>query len=97
MRPGQSRFVTACQQLLVLAAVLAVLTPAANVISLDIVGTPPAAATSNPTASGGPAARNADAGTTVAEVPDHVIDPIVTEYPLTPPAGQRLATGRGKT
>jgi hypothetical protein len=104
MRPGQSRFVTACQQLLVLAAVLAVLTPAANVISLDIVGTPPAAATStsgststDSTPSGAPAARNLDAGTTVAEVPDHVIDPIVTEYPLTPAAGQRLAPGRGKT
>ena len=92
MRPGQSRFVAVCQQLLVLAAVLAVLTPAANVISLDIVGTPPASTSTAP-----PVARNLDAGTDVALVPDHVVDPVVTEYALTPAAGQRLAAGQLKT
>ena len=92
MRPGQSRFVAVCQQLLVLAAVLAVLTPAANVISLDIVGTPPASTSTAP-----PVARNLDAGTDVALVLDHVVDPVVTEYALTPAAGQRLAAGQLKT
>lgn len=37
MPTNKIRFVTACQQVLALAAVLAVLTPAANVISLDVV------------------------------------------------------------
>jgi hypothetical protein len=37
MPPSKIRFVTACQQVLALAAVLAVLTPAASVISLDVV------------------------------------------------------------
>ena len=41
MRPGQARFVTACQQMLALAVVLAALTPAAAVISLDVVGQGP--------------------------------------------------------
>ena len=41
MRPDQARFVTACQQLLALGVVLAVLTPASGVISLDIVGERP--------------------------------------------------------
>ncbi|KQZ75239.1 FG-GAP-like repeat-containing protein [Nocardioides sp. Root151] len=41
MRPNKARFVTACQQILALGAVVAVLAPAANVISLDVVGTRP--------------------------------------------------------
>lgn len=41
MRPSQARFVTACQQLLALAAVLAVLAPAAGVLSLDLSGPEP--------------------------------------------------------
>jgi hypothetical protein len=39
--PNRSRFVTACQQLLALAVVLAALTPAASVVTLDVVGTGP--------------------------------------------------------
>src|SRR4051794_26449714 len=55
MSPNRSRFVTACQQLLALAVVLAVLTPAAGVVTLDVVGsapdgTPAGAAPSRPTA-----------------------------------------------
>ncbi len=42
MPPSKIRFVTACQQVLALAAVLAVLTPAASVISLDVVRESPA-------------------------------------------------------
>src|SRR5687767_2093625 len=37
MRPSQARFVTLTQQLLAIGAVLAVLGPAANVVSLDVV------------------------------------------------------------
>ena len=43
MRLVQARFVTACQQLLALGVVLAVLTPASGVVSLDIVGEHPGA------------------------------------------------------
>jgi len=39
--PNRSRFVTACQQVLALAVVLAALTPAASVITLEVVGTGP--------------------------------------------------------
>jgi len=41
MTPPRSRFVTACQQVLALGVVLAVLTPAASVVTLDVVGTGP--------------------------------------------------------
>lgn len=43
MHPGKSSFVTACQQLLALGAVFAVLAPATSVISLDVVSEAPAA------------------------------------------------------
>jgi N-acetylmuramoyl-L-alanine amidase/FG-GAP-like repeat len=39
--PHRSRFVTACQQVLALGVVLAALTPAASVVTLDVVGTQP--------------------------------------------------------
>jgi len=42
MSPRKARVVTACQQLLALGAVLAVLTPAAAIVSLDVVGQGPA-------------------------------------------------------
>ena len=42
MRPSQAHFVTACQQVLALGAVLAVLTPAATLVSLDVVREVPA-------------------------------------------------------
>ena len=41
MRPNKARFVTACQQLLAVGAVLSVLGPAADVVSLDVVVTRP--------------------------------------------------------
>jgi len=37
MRPNKARFVSACQQLLVFGAVFAVLAPAANVVSLEVI------------------------------------------------------------
>ena len=48
MTPSRSRFVTACQQLLALAVVLAVLTPAASLVTLDVVGSGPEGPTARP-------------------------------------------------
>ena len=76
MRPVQARFVTACQQLLALGVVLAVLTPAAGVLSLDIVGAP------HPT--GTPALAGTLASATV---PTSAVASEVTEIPLTTEAG----------
>jgi hypothetical protein len=45
MTPKRARFVTACQQLLALAVVLAALTPAAGIVTLDVVGGPSAGTT----------------------------------------------------
>ena len=42
MTSNRSRFVTACQQLLALAVVLAALTPAAGIVTLDVVDSGPA-------------------------------------------------------
>ncbi len=49
MHPSKARFVTACQQTLALGAVLAVLAPAAGVVSLDVIGQHPGAAPESPT------------------------------------------------
>ena len=77
MRPVQARFITACQQLLALGVVLAVLTPAAGVLSLDIVGAHPAPA-------GSPALAGALASATVPTSP---VASEVTEIPLTTQTG----------
>lgn len=80
MRPGQARFVTLCQQLLALGAVIALLTPATGVISLDIVAEQPG--------SGEPATgRQGAVAKLRAEVPTEAVAPTVTEVPLTLPAG----------
>ena len=50
MQPHQARFVTVCQQLLALAVVVAILTPAAGVISLDIVTRQPVGSPAGTTA-----------------------------------------------
>ncbi len=44
MPPSKTRFITACQQILALGVVLAALTPAASVVSLDVVREPPSGA-----------------------------------------------------
>ncbi len=85
MRPGQARFVTACQQLLALAAVLAVLTPAASVISLDIVS-------GDRVHEAGRQLRATGSGTDTAVVATEAVDPVVAEYALTPTASQRGST-----
>ncbi len=88
MGPGQARFVTACQQLLALGVVLAVLTPAASVVSLDVVGSAPDGTA--PAASAAPAAAFRPAS---AVVPTEAVDPVVKEYPLTAAPGQKPAAG----
>ena len=83
----RSRYVTACQQLLALALVVAALTPAASVVSLDVVRSEPR-----------PAGRRARRPLTAelaayerqkrqpATVETAPVDPKVTEVQLTPPA-----------
>ncbi len=91
MRPGQARFITACQQMLVLGAVFAALTPAASVISLDVVGRVPLTDSPRQPVSG--AAGRAPAARLSAMVPTAVVDPVVAEYALTPPLGARTVAG----
>lgn len=84
MRLVQARFITACQQLLALGVVLAVLTPASGVISLDIVGQHPGAA-----GSGGPAVISGALRS--ATVPTAAVESSVTEVPLTTSTGNARA------
>ncbi len=84
MRLVQARFITACQQLLALGVVLAVLTPASGVISLDIVGQHPGAA-----GSGGPAVISGALRS--ATVPTAAVESSVTEVPLTTGTGNARA------
>ncbi|WP_109508177.1 FG-GAP-like repeat-containing protein [Nocardioides speluncae] len=73
MPPSKARFVTACQQLLALGAVLAVLAPAADVISLDVVPRPSVDATH---------ATNVALAGDRTEVATAPVEPTVSEYPL---------------
>ena len=108
MPPRKTRFVTACQQLLALGVVLAALTPAASVVSLDVVHDKPA-----------PTARQVRDGSLPADlpaelpaklsaytrsqsrtsvVPSEVVDPDLTEYPLTEAtSGPAETSGRAAT
>lgn len=102
MSPRHPRFVTACQQLLVIGVICAALTPAANVISLELVPRDPSgsAAAGSGTAAprgvpalGSPSASMAayaKATTLKAEVPTTVTESVVSEYSLTAPAGARM-------
>ena len=99
MSPRHPRFVTACQQLLVLGVICAALTPAANVVSLELVPRAPSesGAAAGSTATGAAAslpdasmAAYARATNLKARVPTTVVDPIVEEYSLTAPAGARI-------
>ncbi|HEX5018101.1 MAG TPA: hypothetical protein VFX15_11025, partial [Actinomycetes bacterium] len=94
MTPNRSRFVTACQQLLALGVVLAALTPAASIVTLDVVGTGPGAG-----GGGGPAiARPTALAAYTAQaqqksrVPTTPVKPHVREVQLTAPRG---AAGQG--
>ena len=81
MHSLQARLVTACQQTLALGVVLAVLTPAAGVLSLDVVGQAPGSATSRTPGSVLPAELAS------ATVPTGTRDAEVTEVPLTTAVG----------
>ncbi len=83
MPPSKTRFVTACQQMLALAVVLAALTPAASVVSLDVVRETPGTA---PTGAAGELSAYARAATRRSVVPTEPVDPTVTDYSLTPAA-----------
>jgi uncharacterized protein with LGFP repeats len=86
MRHNKARFVTICQQVLVVGAALAVLGPAADVISLDVVTRPEAAVGTYSDVPAGPAAPSPApaapaAPTRVEKAP---VDPTVTEVPVKP-------------
>jgi hypothetical protein len=93
MRPSQAHFVTSCQQLLALGAVLAVLTPAASVISLDVVGEAPTPAGPGGISAGSGHAVELSAYTRESRreslVPTAPVDAEVTDYALTPQPGVR--------
>ena len=92
MRPCKAHFVTSCQQLLALGAVLAVLTPAASVVSLDVVHTPGSsagAARAQAPVPGRPvpaprAASKDRREPPTATVPVAPVEPVVHEVALTP-------------
>jgi hypothetical protein len=95
MPASKSRFVTACQQLLALGAVLAVLTPAASVITLDVVHEPGAPAVAAAPASA--LAAYAAASAQASLVPAAPVEATVDEVALTAPAataGARVAAPR---
>lgn len=93
MRPSKSSFITACQQMLVLGAVLAVLAPAAGVISLDVVTRHPADTAAGLVRHG--AIKTESAPALVATRP---VDAHLTSVALTPtatsPQVKSGATGR---
>ena len=87
MPPSKTSFVTACQQFLALGVVLAALTPAASVVSLDVVRESPLGAQQQAPLQGDLAAYTR-AAQQPAKVPTEVVDPTVDEHQLTVPAGQ---------
>jgi hypothetical protein len=92
MRPSKAHFVTSCQQVLALGAVLAVLTPAASVVSLDVVRTPdsstpgadPSQRHEQQERTGRPGSpRTGPVVRPESIVPAVPVDPVVTEVALT--------------
>ena len=82
MRPSKARFVTACQQALALGAVLAVLAPAAKVVSLDVGGQGPGTPSQPPRPAVPAAVLSPDREP--ARVPTGEVEPEVREYDLQP-------------
>ncbi|WP_122818382.1 FG-GAP-like repeat-containing protein [Nocardioides pantholopis] len=80
MHPIKARFVTACQQLLALAVVLAVLVPTTGVMTLDV-------ASPGVSGAGASFAAYAAESTQTSPVPAGQVEATVEEVPLTPPAG----------
>ncbi len=91
----KARFVTLTQQVLALGLIVAALTPAAGVISLDVVPARPDAAPRAGGADQVPAAfaAYARASQQKSVVPTEVVEPTVAEYALTAPTGARVAAG----
>lgn len=71
MQINQTRFITACQQSLAVGVVVALLVPAANVLSLDIVSSAP-----------GAGAATTSTAVTAAAVPVASVEPEIAEYEL---------------
>ncbi|WP_296607129.1 FG-GAP-like repeat-containing protein [Nocardioides sp.] len=98
MPPSKTTFVTACQQMLALGVVLAALTPAASVVSLDVVREMPTGSASG--TSGDPLSADLSAYTRAAArpstVPTTTVDPTVTEYSLTAPNGATARPQAGR-
>ena len=85
-RTRRGRFVTLCQQAFALAVVVAVLTPAARTVTMDV-------RPAQPTASAAVAPQmSLESATIPSRVPTGVVDPKVAEYSLTAPTG--AARGR---
>ncbi|WP_408896338.1 N-acetylmuramoyl-L-alanine amidase [Nocardioides sp. R1-1] len=79
----RSRFVTLCQQALALAVVVAVLTPAARTVTMEVRPAEPGA---------GAGAVTLQAATAPVTVPTEAVDPTVSEYALT--ASPKGVSGR---
>ncbi|MDP3893894.1 N-acetylmuramoyl-L-alanine amidase, partial [Nocardioides sp.] len=91
MPPSKARYITACQQILALGVVLAVLAPAASVVSLDVVRQAPGEQLSVPqgTAPSAPPLKPQTA--TVETAP---VDPVVTEVAMSAPVEKPARRGR---
>ncbi|MCL2543085.1 MAG: FG-GAP-like repeat-containing protein [Nocardioidaceae bacterium] len=95
-RALRARFITVCQQVLALAAVLAVLTPAARTVTMDVRPMPLGGHASAAAVSGGGTAGLAAyvrSSTAAIAVPTAPVTPTVKSYQLTAPRGARLAPG----
>ena len=98
MTPIKARYTTACQQLLVLGVVVAALTPAASIVSLDVVREDPGAGLSTRFGAGaaqlqGDLAAYTRATRRPSVVPTETVDPVVAEYSLTAPPNARTVPG----
>ncbi len=92
MRSKQAHYVTGCQQLLALGAVLAVLTPAASVLTLDVVRETPGHAPAQAADRLGLSAYTREAQRP-SKVPTVTTDARITHYSMTAPAGARVTSG----
>ena len=92
MRPSQARFVTTCQQLLALAVVCAALTPAAAVVSLDVVRDAPAGADPGRQAPVVALSAYAREEHRSSVLPAGPVEAQVDEYPLTAATGRQTST-----
>ena len=95
MHPHKTRYVAACQQLLVVGTVVAALVPAASVVTLDIVRETPLASETSSTETGALAAYIA-AAETPSLVPTSAVKPVVNQISLTTPVAPATARVAGR-